>query len=270
MRRALALLGFAVCGFPTALSADVMVSSTMDLNGLDLVFPSGYTLSFASGVLATASASAQDSLGGNDAQFNFMLNGSTSASAGTALASAVATADSSSLPSLTASAQSGVNIPDGLMAFASSSANGNPFGSLSGSFEIDGPSGTVSVTLEAMLQYSQFLQTMDGGVFATSDVNFSLLLPDVNSSPLLFFDNPLTIGPNSTVAPSGAPTPMTSVMLNADTPYSFVANVDAESSGLNAPEPSSLLLCLTVFALLTVSFIRRERLRRGSTAAKKP
>jgi len=257
------VLGFALLLSPAAARAEVDVTTSMKLIQLQILAPGGYTLSFPGGVVATASASAQDSLGGNDANFDFVSNGSTSVSAVTALANAMADADSSSLPMLTASAQSGVHIPDGTIASASSSANGNPFGSLNGSFEIDGAAGTISVMLEAMLQYSQSLKTVDGGQFATSDVNFSLLLPDIDSSsPLLFFDNLLIIGPNSMAAQSGTPTLMDTVMLQANTPYSFIANVDAESSGLNVPEPSSPVLFLTVFVLVAILFTRRERLRR--------
>jgi hypothetical protein len=261
MHQVLTLLGITLFCFPVALPADVDVTSLMTLTGLQFLAPGGYTLSFPGGVLATASASAQDSLGGNDANFDFVSNGSTSVSAVTALANAMADADSSSLPMLTGRAQSGVHIPDGTIAFASSSANGNPFGSLSGSFEIDGPAGTISVMLEAMLQYSQSLRTIDGGQFATSDVNFNLLLPGISPNPFLPFENLLIIGPNSMAAQSSMPTLMDTVMLQANTPYSFVAGVDAESSGFNVPEPSSLILTATTFLLVAVLIRRRQCLR---------
>jgi hypothetical protein len=260
------VLGFALLISPAAARAEVDVTTSMKLIQLQILAPAGYSLMIFPGVLATASATAQDSLGGNDGQSNTVPDGNTSASAMTTLASAGATA---SAPSLAATADSAVHIPQPVSASASSSANGDPFGSLNGSFEIVGAMGPVSVTLTAMLDYNQFLQTTGDGQSATSEVIFNLVLPDLdpNLNPILFFDNLFAIGPNDFKSQSGIPTLSNSVMLDANTPYSFIADVDAESSGLNVPEPSSWILSLTVFVLIALLFSRRERTRRAPTTA---
>jgi hypothetical protein len=110
-----------------------------------------------------------------------------------------------------------VHIPQ-ITAFGSSGANGDPFGSLFGQFEIVGTTGPVSVQLKALLDYSQSLSTTGYGLSAFSEVVFNLLLPDVSGDPLLFFDNPLTIGPNAFKAAAGFPVLSTFVTLQPDTP----------------------------------------------------
>jgi hypothetical protein len=253
----LAVLGFTALLSPITVRADVQAISLIKLTQLEILAPTGYSVSFPFGVLATASASAQDDLG-SDAQFDFELDADASASAATTFASAKATAEALAL---TANAESELHIPGASNIFASSSANGNPFGSLSGSFEVDGPAGTIPVALQAGLSYSQLVKTDALGLFATSDVIFNFLLPDIGFS-LPVFESLLIIGPNAMASQSGAPTLFDMVMLQANTPYSFVAGVDAESSGLNVPEPSSVVLTATVFACIVI-FFRRQRLSRG-------
>jgi hypothetical protein len=251
------------CLYLTAAWATVDVTTTLSLNQLQILPASG-SLLILPGVLATASAQAQDSLGGAAAQSNTVIDAATSASAVTALANANAAA---SALALTASAASGVHIPQ-ITAFASSSANGDPFGSLNGSFEIVGTTGPVSVQLKALLDYSQSLSTTGYGLSASSEVIFNLLLPDLSGAPVLFFDNPLTIGPNDFKATAGSPVLSTFVTLQADTPYFFIAGLDSESSGLSqVPEPSSLFLAATVCVFFALLFARRERGRRGSGLA---
>jgi hypothetical protein len=252
------VLAFALCLDPAAVRADVIVTSGLSLSGLKFLPASG-SLLVLPGVLATASAQAQDSLGGADAQSNTVIDAATSASAVTALANANA---ATSALALTASAASGVHIPQ-ITAFASSGANGDPFGSLFGQFEIVGTTGPVSVQLKALLDYSQSLSTTGYGLSAFSEVIFSLLLPDLSGDPSLFFDSPLTIGPNDFAATAGSPVLSTFVTLQPDTPYLFIAGLDAESSGLGqVPEPSSLILAVTVCVFFALLFAHSERGRR--------
>jgi hypothetical protein len=254
------VLAFALCLYPAAARADVDVSTTISLNQLQILPASGSLLIFP-GVLATASAQAQDSLGGNDGNSSTVVDDATSATALTTLANANAAA---SALALTASVASGVNIPQ-ITAFASSGANGAPFGSLFGQFEITGTTGPVSVQLKALLDYDQSLSTTGYGLSASSEVIFNFLLPDLGGDSVLFFHNLLTIGPNDSTAAAGSPTVSASVMLDPDTPYYFIAEVDSESSGLSqVPEPSSLFLGLTVCAFSALLFARRERGRGGS------
>lgn len=234
------------------LQADVIVSSSISLNGLSITPMSGSVM-FIPPLAASAFAEAEDSLGGFDQQFNTANDSATSATAATTLASANTTA---SAPLLTASATSGVNIA-GITASASSGANGGP-GSFIGVFEITGAAGMVHVNFSAPLTGTQYLTTNGGGQTASSEITFYLLLPDISSSPELFYDNPLTIGPDSTSVSPLSQTLSASVMLQTNTQYNLIVDVDAESSGLNiTPEPS--LFTLTALGLLGVFVARRRR-----------
>jgi hypothetical protein len=233
------------------IQADVIVSTSLSLAGLAITPASG-SVQLQTPFSASAFAQAQDSLGGSSQQFNTINDGATSASASTSLGNANAAA---SVPGLTATASSGVNIPE-ISASATATANGGP-GSLMGSFEIVGTSGPVSVDFAASLSGNQSLLTDGGGESAKSEIAFSLLLPDVSSSPLLFYDNSLSIGPDSFLISPYGNTLSDSVVLQANTPYLLIGNVDSESSGLNVvPEPS--LAVLTALALLTLWFARRR------------
>jgi len=200
--RAKCLVVLAVAfGFdPAALRADAVSASSI-IAQLQIL-PSAGSVDFLSPWFASVFAQTQDSLGGFDQQFSSVPDGFATASAMTSLANASGTAV---FPQLNASSASGVDIPD-ITAFAASTANGGPFGSLFGQFEITGAPGPVSVQFTALLNYSQLVSTSDAGGAATSEVIFNLLLPDVSDSPILFLDNPLSIGPNAFQSAAPAPT----------------------------------------------------------------
>lgn len=247
-----------LCVFPASLRADVIVSTSLSLSELQ-ISPSSGSLQILSPLIASAFAQAQDSLGGLDQHFNSVGDGTTSASALTLLATASGAA---SAPLLDANGSSGINI-SAIGAAASSVGRG----SLSGSFEIIGTAAPVTVQFRAMLQTDQSLSTPVTGQSATSEVIFNLDLPDLPNQPLLFFDNPLQIGPNDSISSMTSPTLTASVVLDPNTPYSLITEVDAESSGLNTvPEPSSLLHLLTVLVLFAFFVARGEWLRRGNYA----
>jgi len=223
--------------------ANSIVSTSLSLTNLQITSGIG-TVEILSPLTASAFASAYDSLGGSDANFNTVNNTATSVSASTKLANASGGASASAL---TASASGGVNIPGMLDATAGTSPG--PYGSLSGTFEIMGPGSTpspVNVTIKAALSYSQSLMTDAYGEQANSEVIFQLNLPDVTATPFLFLDNPLQIGPNTTLAASRSPTlsgSTSSLGLLTNTPYSIYIEADAESSAINtSPEPASFLL----------------------------
>jgi hypothetical protein len=131
-----------------------------------------------------------------------------------------------------------------------------------GLFEIVSPSTTtVNVTFTATLSGDQTLTTDADGEFATSEIVFSLLLPDISGTPIIFIDSPLCIGtpPGSTClasSPSTLNSPYSNILtstvqLNTNTDYTLIAEADAESSGFNVPEPSSIFLTAWVsFAVL--------------------
>jgi len=236
-----------------------IVNTSLRMTQLQILPASG-TLDILSGFNTTAFTSVYDSLGGSAQQFDSEFDTTASASSATALAYATGTA---SAPNLTASATSGVNIT-GVAASAGTNA-GAPYGVLNfGAFEITDASGDqnpVDATLNAFLSASQSLSTDPLGLEATSEVTFNLDLydSDLNLVTSLFLDNPLAIGPGSSLSQSSTPEltiGTVAMMTNSD--YYLYAEVDAESSGLNStPEPSYGVLTGALISLLIV--IRAKR-----------
>jgi hypothetical protein len=234
-----------VCLVPTVAWADVIVNTSLGLTELQIA-PSTGTLDILSPVTALTFAQALDSLGGSDAQTNSVDNAATSANAATSLANASGAA---SAPALTGSVAANVNLPGNFDGFANSTGQS----SLSGKFEITGTNNPVDVTFNAFLSVNQFLQTTGAGQSASSEIIFTLLLPDLGPNPVLALDNPLAIGPDQVLSYGASPTLTTSMSLQPNTPYSFVASLDAESNGVSVtPEPSSLALAFTLVGILAV------------------
>lgn len=270
MHRAIGLLvfGVALVFSPAAVRASVLVNTSLSLTQLQIL-PSFGSVLILPPFTASANAQAQDDLSAPKSQFNQVNGGATSATAATALASASAAASSLSLASLSASAASGVNIP-GVTAFASSTGQGGLGGDFGGTglFEIVSASTTsVSVTFNAKLSGSQSLTTNAFGQSATSEIIFNLLLPDIGSV-VFFLDNPLSIGPSASLVAPLSTTLTNSVTLQTNTDYTLIAEVDAESSGLNTiPEPSSLfLIAFGLFVVLFASRALRNQRRSRKTA----
>jgi len=244
--------------------ADVFVSTSITLSQLTITPASG-TFQIISSPDAYAFAQAYDSTGGYAANYDDE-SGTAATNAATSLANASATA---SATALTASASSGVTLP-GVNASAGTSIG--PYGQLGffspGSFEISANAATpvpVNVTFSALLQAAQSLTTTAFGVSANSEVTFNLQVIDpVNGAEsFLFFDNPLGIGPASTLASSSTPTLTDTETLQTNTPYGLIIDVDAESSGVDAtPEPGYFWLVAGGLSVLSI-FAARRRLRRG-------
>jgi len=249
------------CLLAVTAHAGVLVTTSINLTHLQ-VAPGFGSFQVQPPFTAGANVQASDSLGGSSSQFNNVDDSSTSASAATALANASAAA---SVPALTANASSGVHI--GLLASASSSAQGAlgpAFGVGQGFFEIFDSltpgANPVSVTFKATLNINQFLHTDAFGITASSETIFQLILPDLPNQPLLFFDNPMTIGSSNTASFASSPTLTGTVTLNTNTPYTLIAEVDSESSGLNSvPEPSLVLIDALGLVALCIFFRRRKQ-----------
>lgn len=196
-----------------------------------------------SNLCATAFAQAQDSQGGFDQQYDVADNGTANASATTALASATSTA---SAPNSQASASSGVNLSF-INASASSSAFGSP-ASLVGTFVVTEPT---AIQVTATLASTQTLMTDAFGLQAFSEVSFLVTL---NGTPLLGFDNPLTIYSNGQQSDVRNQTLNgTTPILQPNTSYSLFIQTDSESSGINSVPESSFDLynvALVWFGLL--------------------
>ncbi len=230
--------------FPVVAQGNVIINSSLKLTQLQLL-PSAGSVQYLSPFNASTFTQVFDSLGGSDQQYNSVDDGATSSSSTTSLVSATAAA---SATALTASTSGSLFIPQ---ITASAGTNpGSPYGLLQGFFEIVGATGPVTVQLKASLMESQSLTTTGFGMSASSEAIFNLLLPDISSDPVLFFDDPLSIGPNGSVSDSQSPTLTASVTLQAGTEYYLIANTDPDFFGTSAtPEPSSLSYLLTGLAL---------------------
>lgn len=259
MRRTLGFVVF-VCAWmfsSTSARADVVVSTSLDLTQFQVV-PSVGTFLTISPFSASGNAEAEDDLSGNNMQFNQINDGSTTASANTPHASASAGA---SAASLTASSASGVSIL-GVTSSASSTGQGGLGADFqgTGSFEILDTSNptpsNVNVTFSATFSGSQSLYTDGTGVFATSEIIFNLILPDLGV--VLFpIDNPLSIGPGDSLLAPYSNTLTATVAMQTNTEYPFIDEVDAESSGFShVPEPSFLFQ--TEVGIFAILFARRS------------
>jgi hypothetical protein len=157
------VLGFAICCFPAALPADVMVNDSLNLTKLQV--SSSPTDLVQLSLNASAFGAVFDSLGGAD--FGFDPGPSTaSASAATTLANWAGAADATTR---TAGSSSGVHIPGGLIAEAGT-VPGGTYGDLQGTLEIVDTSGgnnPVTVHFAATLNGSQDLVTDANGVLAS-------------------------------------------------------------------------------------------------------
>ena len=235
---------------PGLAPASVVVNTSLSLTQLQIT-PAAGTVQLS--LSASAFSSVFDSLGGSD--FGFDPGPVTaSASAATTLANWAGAADSTAL---TASSSSGVHIPGALDA-AAGTVPGGSYGDLQGTFEIVDTSGgnnPVRVNFSATLSGSQDLTTDAFGLLAQSEVIFNLVVGSTNELPL---DSPLQIGRSSTLSHPIGTTLSNSDNLLTNTPYFFDAQVDAESYGLNAPEPASLWLAAAA-GMLLLAARRRTR-----------
>jgi PEP-CTERM motif len=222
------------------------VNASLDLNSL--------SINPASGTNVLVFAQSLDSLGGLDQNFNTATDATASTSASTTLGNASAAASGLTL---TGSVAENVDIL-AMTAFASAEAQAT----LSGMFEIPGTTGSVNVTFNASLLVSQILMTDAIGVSASSEATFTLTVPGIQSSPVLSFDNLLSVGPSQTMSYSASPVLTAMVMVPTNTPESFVAALDVENNLVSmVPEPSSLLL--TAIGVLALAGRRWRVKRRG-------
>jgi hypothetical protein len=232
-----------------------VVNTSLNLIQLQIL-PSLGSLSILPGFSASAFASAEDSLGGFSQQSDPLFPGgpaitSANASALTTLASANGVA---STASFTASASSGVSILGETPVDLSASSTGAS--GFQGGFEIvtAGAPTNVNVTFNATLTGNQSLTTDAAGLGLNSEIVFNLVLPGTGS--VLFLDNPLSVGPSSSLVAPYSSTLTNSVSLMTNTDYTLIAAVDAESAGFNyAPEPS--IPFLTEFGLFAALFAGR-------------
>jgi|GEM_PF-1592447 len=140
--------------------------------------------------------------------------------------------------------------------------------SINGEFEIIGASGAVSVTFSTVISGGLNLSSDSYGVSGQGESDFAL---SVDGNPVLFYDQILTIGPDQTQSEPISEALTASMTLTADTPYSFVAEADAEtdvvnSNALAVPEPAEVSLVVACLAMLAFISLARRR-HAGNKAA---
>jgi len=198
-------------------------------------------------------ASANNSLGAIDAQFNFDFSpATTSASAAvtwaSASGSATATGDPANLD-VSGNATSAINIP-GCSLFADAFSEGH--GTLSNSFTISG-SGSVGVSFGVDITGALNLSTDQCGLGARTQTIFTLA---VDGNPILFDFRPLAIGRNTTQATNFSTHLADTVFLEAGISHFLILQADSESEG-HVPEPASALLVMAALgSLLAMRTVR--------------
>ncbi len=222
-------------------NATAIANSSIMLESLTITPASG---SIMFSPTAQSFAQTQNSLG--QVVSNFDSGTTANSSATVTWANASGSADSISQ---TAFVSANVDLPGSVVGAASAAGQGTLYDF---SFSITGTTGPVSVQFSALLPYSQSLLTDLAGVQASSEDIFYLSL---DGQPVLFLDLPMTIGSSSSFSASGSPTLSNSMTLTAGQTYNLYLELDAESSGINVPEPASLSLLLGG-ALL--SLVRRK------------
>ena len=242
----------------TAAWADVIVNNSVSLSNLQVTVGSS-NLPILPGTAAVAFAQAFNSHqaqvletdcvtgigpGGFPADCN---DGPVFVSAALPYASADATSDAITM---TAKAHSNLNIPNQLNDSLGSSSQTT----LETFFDITGISGPVLTDIGVTLSLDQFLLTNGTGQSATSRVDLSIIVRDMNGNELfpLFFNNPLSIGPNQTLHFTDILTLSSPVTLMSDTAYDLILVQDSLSSGVSTPEPASFILFSTAAGLLAV------------------
>jgi len=226
------------------LQASSVATSSISINNLTIT-PSSGSVVFMNPWTAEAFDQAQNSLGDNQSQFNTSLGGIAHSSASVQFASGQSSADAMNMI-LMASAET--NIPGTFVAAASSVSRADIFNS---TFMITGGTGAVNVSFGAMLNSLQNLMTDASGLLASSEVVFALT---IDGNVILFLDSPNQIGPNSSLSVPISQELSNSMMLNYNQDYTIRLEADAENSGQNVPEPSTIAL---LFGGSTLGFIRR-------------
>jgi len=253
-------------GIPDALYAGSFATSTISFSDLQITASSG-AVQLSAPWSSQASADAQNSLGELDSEFTSNTGAASTIGASVTYANASGTANVSPL---SGSASGAAGIPAYMLGQAITTGTGALFNS----FEVTGTTGTgpVNVTFSTDLIGLLQAENTGSGVLATAEATFLL---DVNGTPYLFFDSPISVGPDaSQTAPFCYGTTGCSqsdltntVSLNFNTPYSVYVETDAETSAYNAtPEPPASILFITLLGIAAYACMAERRAALGKRA----
>jgi hypothetical protein len=237
--------------------ATAIANSTLSFSNLSIVPGSG-SLSLDDVWLLQAFASANNSLGSNDAQFNPAFSpGTTSASAEVIGAKANANATAAGAPpnlNVFGSATSSVNIPGCNPAAAFSSS----FGSVSDSFTISG-TGTVAVQIGIDIGGMLHAMTDACGLKAMTQTIFSL---QVDGNQVVFDSRLFDVGLLSLQDTVFSLHLDTTLMLDAGVTHFLLVQADSESQAqTQVVEPPTSALLLAALGALLWANRRSERVR---------
>jgi hypothetical protein len=210
--------------------------------------------------LLQAFASANNSLGESDPQFNFAFSpGTTSATALVTWATATGTASALGAPpnlNVSGSAMSGINVPGCNPAAAFSEGHGT----LSDSFTLSG-TGTVAVQFAVDIVGMLNVMTDACGLNAFTQTIFTLAVDGGDPILMGLFDqHALNIGPSSSQTLALGRHLTNTVSLDAGVSHFLLLEADSESHGqTQLPEPpSSVLLLVGLGALLWANLRGRK------------
>jgi hypothetical protein len=235
---------------PRPVAATAIANSTLSFSNLSIVSASG-TLTLDDVWLLQAFASANNSRGESDAQFNFAFSpDSTSASSSPAVTWATASAGATALGNpadlnVSGSASGSINIPGtgGVLSDAFSEA----FGNVSNFFTIGG-NGVVAVQFAVDISGNLSVFTDGSGLNAFADSNFNL---EVDGNPVLFDHRQFDIGPSLTQTQSFSTHLTNTVLLDAGVSHLVIVQGETDPHGHGqAPEPASSALLLVGFGAL--------------------
>ena len=230
-----------LCAAALTAKAQSSATGSISLNSLS-VTPAAGNISW-SGWTLNALATTLNSDGEFSQNYDFGVNNpgtaTTSASVTYASSSVSAMANSLDGSSISGQASGTVSIPGGINESASVSGGYGNFASLDNSFTL---SQATQVTFNLGISATQGLMTDAGGQVLEDEVVANL---NVDGSPLLFYDNALTLGPDATLD-TGTVTPTLngSLALGPGT-YDLYLELFDEQQGLETtPEPADLQVML--------------------------
>jgi hypothetical protein len=256
------LLLMALClSVPRPVAATAIANSTISFSNLTIV-PATGLLTLDGVWLLDAFASANNSLGESDAQFNLAFSpDTTSATASVTWATASGTATALGDPpdlNVSGSASSSVNIPGA----GSDVAFSTGFGELFNNFTLSG-SGIVDVQFGIDIAGMLKVLTDAFGLLATTETIFIL---QVDGNPVLLYDPPpLLIGSNGFQAQNFATRLTNTIPLDTGVSHTLALRADSESQAETraVPEPASNVLLLVGLGALLWGSQRRTRARCG-------
>jgi len=261
----LATTVLAICAASFSAKAQSSSSGSMVLDNL-FVSPASGTITWSSTGWSLGAVSVTGNSDGElDPEFNFASSpGTASASSSVTYASAsdFATATSLDASGISGQASGSVNIPGGINESAFVSGGAGNYASLETQFTL---SQDTSVSLNALFTAAQDMETDAGGQVLENEVIFNL---NVDSSPALVYDNPLSLGPSASYSTGVTTNLSASVDLSAGS-HDLYIELDSEQQVLETTVPDHGRTCLLLLSALGLLAAVRAICGTGSSSEQK-